>query len=67
MYQAGMKLTILLVVLYKCTLHVSTLFVDQVGRFEWKQKNVFEAPHMGYLYWLDILHIDYIQQAQNSG
>ena len=43
-----MKLTILLVFLVTCTLHVSGLFEDQAGRFDWKQKYVGEASYVGY-------------------
>ena len=43
-----MKLTILFVFLATCTLHVSGLFEDQAGRFDWKHKYVGEASHVGY-------------------
>ena len=28
--------------------HVSALFEDQAGKFDWKQKYVGEVSHMGY-------------------
>ena len=40
--------SITLTILAACIINVSALFEDQAGKFDWKQKYVGEATHMGY-------------------
>ena len=43
-----MNVKFILTILASCTIFVSALFEDQAGKFDWKQKYVGEATHMGY-------------------
>ena len=43
-----MNVKFILTILASWTIFVSALFEDQAGKFDWKQKYVGEATHMGY-------------------
>ena len=43
-----MNFKVVLTILASSAVYVSALFEDQAGKFDWKQKYVGEATHMGY-------------------